>query len=146
MGSNYLSGRIPETYRPFIPTLSTARQGSFAITIRLGVAKGEQIPLFLTPAKVIDEILTGIELINNSDEKALRERIQIDGYYRHFLVSTREIAPDGDKIRFVGFTSSKRTVSLTKQRNEINEIKITTESKKGETAAILILTQANGNF
>lgn len=135
MGANYHqgSGRIPRMSHPFIPTLSTARQGSFAITIRLGVAKGEQKPLFLTAAKVIDEILTGIELINNSDEKGLRERIKIEGYYRHFLVSTRDIAPDGDKISFVGFTSSKRAVSLTKQRDEISEIKITPEPGKGET-------------
>ncbi len=135
MGANYHqgSGRIPRMSRPFIPTLSTARPGSFAITIRLGVAKGEQKPLFLTAEKVIDEILTGIDLINKSDEMGLRERIKIEGYYRHFLVSTRDIAPDGDKIRFVGFTSSKRAVSLTKKRDEISEIKITTESGKGET-------------
>jgi len=32
---------------------------------------------------------------------------------------TREIAPDGDKINFVGFTSARRTVSLTRKRMEI---------------------------
>lgn len=134
MGANYIKSKssIPKKYCPFTPTLSTARPGSFAITIRLGVTEGDQIPLFVTPANVIDEILTGIELINNSDEKGLLERIKIEGYYRHFLVSTRDIAPDGDKIRFVGFTSSKRAVSLTKQRNEISEIKITTEPGKRE--------------
>ena len=135
MGAKYHqgSGRIARMTCPFIPTLSTARPGSFAITIRLGIAEGEQKPLFLTAAQVIDEILTGIELIDKSDEKGLRDRIKLEGYYRHFLVSTRDIAPDGDKIRFVGFTSSKRAVSLTKPRNEISEIKITTKPGKDDT-------------
>jgi hypothetical protein len=120
LGATYQrSGRVAKSYRPFIPALSAGRGGSFAITVKLGVAKGEQYPLFITAAQVIDEIMAGVELINNADEKGLRERIQQDSYYRNFIALTRDLAPDGEKITFVGFTSSRNTVSLTRQRSQI---------------------------
>lgn len=130
MGVTYQrSGRVAKTYRPFVPALSAARPSSFAITIKLAVAKGEQIPLLITAAQVIDEIMAGVELINNADEKGLRERIQQDNYYRNFIALTRDIAPDGEKISFVGFTSLRKAVSLTRQRSQIE---ISPEAEKGD--------------
>ncbi len=113
------SGRVAKTYRPFVPALSAARPSSFAITIKLAVAKNEQIPMFITAAQIIDEIITGIELINNADQKGLRERIQPDSYYRNFVALTRDMAPDGERITLVGFTSLRKAVGLTKQRGQI---------------------------
>lgn len=113
------------------PTLSAARSGSFAITTKLSVAKGEQIhlPFIISPEQVIDEAMEGIELVNKGDEKGLRERIQQDNYYRNFVALTRDMAPDGDKIRFVGFTSSRGEISLTRQRSKIE---ISPEVGKGK--------------
>jgi hypothetical protein len=120
MGATYQRyGQVPKVYRPFIPVLSTAEQHSFAITIKLGVAKNESFPLFVNASQVIDEVLSDIELVNNSEEHKLREKIQQTDYYQNFLAMTREIAPDGDKINFVGFTSARKAVSLTRKRMEI---------------------------
>jgi hypothetical protein len=122
MGAPYQrAGRVAKNYRPFIPALSETRAGSFAITIRLAVIKGEQIPLpLITSAEqVIEEVITGIELINNGDQRGLRERIPQDSYFRNFLALTRDMAPDGDRINFVGFSSLKKVVGLTRHRNRI---------------------------
>ena len=132
MGATYQRhGRVAKTYRPFIPALSAARPGSFAITIKLAVVKGEQIPLplIITADQVIDEVMAGIELINKGDEKGLRERIQQDNYYRNFVALTRDMAPDGDKIKLVGFTSLRGERSLTRQRSKIE---ISPEVVKGK--------------
>jgi hypothetical protein len=120
MGATYQRyGQVLKVYRPFVPVLSTAEQHSFAITIKLGVAKNEPFPLFVNASQVIDEVLINIELVNNSEENKLRKKIQQNDYYQNFLAMTLEIAPDGDKINFVGFISARRTVSLTRKRMEI---------------------------
>ena len=130
LGADYQrSGRIAKIYRPFIPALAAPRPGSFAITIKLAVAKGKQIPMFITAAQVIDEIMAGVEFINNADEKRLHERIRQEVYYRNFIALTRDIAPDGEKISFVGFTSLRNSVGITRLRNQI---KLLPEEKKGD--------------
>jgi hypothetical protein len=113
------SGRIAKAFRPFTPALSTARQGSFAITIKLATVKDEQIPMFVTAAQVIDEIMAGMELVNNDDERGLRDRIQEEVYCRNFIALTRDMAPDGEKVNFVGFTSPRKSVGLTRLRSQI---------------------------
>jgi hypothetical protein len=119
MGRDYRrgAGRPRGIYRPFVPALSIPRAGSFAVTLRLGQEK--QMSYFFTTPQVIDEILTGIELINNADEEGLIGLIGDESYRLNFLALTRDMAPDGDKISFVGFTSRNRAVSLTRPRSSI---------------------------
>lgn len=121
------SGRIAKAFRPFTPALSAARQGSFAITIRLATVKDEQIPMFVTAAQVIDEIIAGMDLVNSADERALRDRIPEEVYCRNFIALTRDLAPDGEKVNFVGFTSPRKSVGFTRLRSQIE---ITPEREK----------------
>lgn len=114
-------GRVAREYKVFTPLLSTARRGSFAITIRLGRSQ-LQMPLLATAAQVIDEIISGVELVNKSDAEGLRQLIQQEKYREHFVVSAREIAPDGDKIRSVALASKTRSVSFTRQRTDITPV------------------------
>lgn len=138
MGAKYQrSRRASKTFRPFIPALSAARQGSFAITIKLAVAQGEQIQLLVTPAQVIDEIMTGVELINDSKEEQLQTRLKERGYYKNFVSLVKDIAPDGERITFVGLTSSTRAVSLIRQRKDI-EIKPGEEPTEVEPTPITV--------
>jgi hypothetical protein len=85
--------------------------------------------MFVTAAQVIDEIMTGIELINNSDEEGLRERIEQESYLRNFIALTRDMAPDGEKVNLVGFTSPRKSVGLTRLRGQI---KISPQPQKGD--------------
>jgi len=120
MGREYRrgAGRPAKIDRPFVPTLVALGPGSFNITLKLGLAEGT-IPLFFDATQIIDEILTGIELLDNSDEEGLRNLIRNESYRRSFVSLVRDMAPDGDKISFVRFASKRRTVSLTRQSNDI---------------------------
>jgi len=109
------AGQMPSR---FVPALSTPhREDNFAITIKLVAAEHNQsMP---KASQVIDEILTGIELINDFNEEALKELIKVPGYYQNFLALTHNIAPDGNQISFVGLSSLRKTVSLTRLSSEI---------------------------
>lgn len=52
--------------------------------------------------KIIDDI----ELINNSNEKKLKEKIKDETYFRNFVGLTRELSPDGKNVQIVGLTAS----------------------------------------
>jgi len=109
------AGQMPSR---FIPALSTPYQeDNFAVTIKLVAA--EHNPSMPKASQVIDEILTGIEFINGFNEEALKELIKASGYYQNFLALTHNIAPDGDQINFVGLSSLRKTVSLTRLSSEI---------------------------
>jgi hypothetical protein len=121
MGREYQSGgRIADKYKAFVPLLHTPRAGSFAITIKLGRTEDQTMPLFIDASRVIEEIITGLELISTENEARLREHIQQDAYYQQFLSMTRNrIAPDGEKIRLIQLTSSTKRVMFTRPRGEI---------------------------
>lgn len=121
LGRKYRSqpGRPRSIYRPFFPALSAARAGSFSVTLRLGVEEGYQESFLFSASEVIDEILTGISLINTGNEEGLRALISDDAYRSAFRHLTRSLAPDGEKISSVGFRSTSRSVHLTKTRSEI---------------------------
>lgn len=141
MGRTYqLGGRIAQIYKPFEPALSVPRIGSFAVTIKLIHPEGRQLPLVPNAAQVIDELLNGIELINREDENSLKDLIQEERYYQNFVSLTRDIAPDGDKINLVGFTSNNRTVALTRKRAEISLVptRNTDESVESNRESIII--------
>jgi hypothetical protein len=120
MGAKYQrTGRVAKVFRPFIPALSIPRASSFAITIKLTVSHDEPVPMFITASEVIDEVISCIDLVNSSSEHELRDRIRDDSYYRNFLALTRSLAPDGENIKLVGFTSLRNTVSLTRIHSQI---------------------------
>jgi hypothetical protein len=129
------SGRVSKNLRPFTHTLSTPRPGSFSIIIRLAVDDGEQLPLLLSPAEVIQEMLRGIELVNSGNDAILRESIPQEAYYRNFVALTKDIAPDGDRIRFVSFTGSSGITSLTRPRSQIEVL--TEEDKETPQLALV---------
>jgi len=137
MGREYRTGagRPSKKDRPFIPLVAPV-PGSFSITLKLALAEG-QMPLFFTAAQIIDEILNGIKLLNNRDEEGLRDLIEDEKYRRGFVSSVRDMAPDGDKISFVGFASKSRTVSLTRQRSDI-ELMPEIEAAEGDVERKLI--------
>ena len=89
--------------------ISMPRSGSFSISFKLGRPK--QQPLLPTieyeGAKVINELIECLELINKQDDQTLKERIPDTDYFADFVASAYEITPDGEKIKIVGLTTTQ---------------------------------------
>jgi hypothetical protein len=118
MGQAY-QGKGNAKFRPFSPVLEAPREGSFIITLKLERSTGQQ-PLFFDANQVIDQIINGIQMVNNDEEQKLKDLMDGSlGYFRHFVTTTQDIAPDGKKISFVGFKSQLQNVTLTKTQSEI---------------------------
>ncbi|MGO8745191.1 MAG: hypothetical protein ACLQNE_04300 [Thermoguttaceae bacterium] len=86
---------------------STALAASFAISIRLGRPQRQLmlLPGFAGPKEVVDECLTCFDDFNAERTDALRQRIPADAYFNNFTALACKLAPDGEKVRTVGFTS-----------------------------------------
>jgi hypothetical protein len=120
MGQPYQqSGPPKEVFRPFTPLIATPRTGSFAVTFQLAPKLNQSRPLGVTGGQVIEEVMTGIELIQEERLLDLRARFEDERYYRNFLAGAKGLAPDGERINFVGLTSSRRAVSFTRPTSEI---------------------------
>ena len=109
-------------FRQFEPYLSTPRAASFAVTLRFSTG-GSYLPGMDPLIDVTDNLLTCLDLLNRQNITALREKIDDEAYFHNFVELTKKIAPDGTKIKLVGFTSSNRnttrTVSLTTPQAQI---------------------------
>lgn len=101
--------------------VSGLQPGSFVVSLKIGTPKDQLILPFpiLESTQIIDEILTCLELFNASEEGKLRGKIPEPEYYRNFVGVSRRIAPDGNEVDRVGFTTARKQVELTKPRDEI---------------------------
>src|SRR5437867_70473 len=48
---------------------------------------------------VVDEIVNGLEKLNNGEAVALKNSIPDEAYYRNFVGLARQISPDGKQVR-----------------------------------------------
>ena len=114
---------VRESTREAFPVLvSVPRAASFAVTLKVGRPTGQLH--FPTELQVIvDEFMDLMELVDKADVQALEERIPEPPYLRNFLGLAKKIAPDGYRVRQVGFTTERddepRRVSVTKPAAEI---------------------------
>jgi hypothetical protein len=117
------SGRIYQqvgrTFNYFTPMVSAPSAGSINITFKLGKSLDKQQPLFFNASDIINEIIKGIELINNFDEIGLMKLIGDESYYNNFIALAKNIAPDGDKINFISFSSKSKSVTFTRSKKDI---------------------------
>ena len=121
-------GRIPkglkDNYEIF---LSVPRAASFSVTLKVGVPSNQKlIPGFENTSDVVDEFMNLISLVNQDKISELKEIIQDDSYCRNFLALAKNIAPDGENIKQVGFTSMRngqeKYTEITKPRSSIPAI------------------------
>jgi hypothetical protein len=115
------AGKIARQYKPFTAAIEAPSPGSFVITLKLIRTEGLDQQNFFIPeaGNLIDEVITGIQLVNESNQIALRERIPDTRYYNNFVSLAKDMAPDGDRIKFVKFSSSRQTAALTSARKDI---------------------------
>ena len=104
--------------------VSVPRAASFAVSFRIG---GPQLELALAgasfPREVITDVFDCFELLNAVNFRELEERIPDESYFRNFVGLAEQIAPDGEKVRRVGFTvttvQGERHVVLTPKQERI---------------------------
>ena len=116
---------IERSYELF---LSTPRAASFSVTLRLGSPLGQQtLPEFRDAPAIVDEFMDLMDLANESKVTEIRDRIKEPAYFRNFLGLAKKIAPDGDRIRQVGFTvvraGTQRRVGVTRRAEELGPLK-----------------------
>jgi len=85
---------------------SIPRAASYAVTISIGQPV-LQSAMFDESVhdKIIDEIFEGMEMVNQSKENELRNKIKDEAYFKNFLALSKKIAPDGEDVNLVGFTA-----------------------------------------
>lgn len=117
--------------------LSTPRNNSYAVTIRIG-GDAKQMQLFeeFGYEKLIDEILQEIEIVTNENYDELRSILEQEkvedkeAYIRNVITLVSKIAPDkAGKIKQIGFSvirkGKPKTVSVTRTGYSIRESKKT---------------------
>lgn len=125
--------------------MTAPRAGSFAVTLQLG--RQMVLPGLDFSTQVIDEVINCFELINEGNEKELKEKIPQESYYLNFVNLAKRIAPDGEKVSMVGLTKVRENkeigLALTKKRNEIS---VTPKSEENKEAVTKIMTSVTGRL
>jgi len=106
--------------------LSVPRASSFAVTLKLGGQRAQMemdLPGSDLTSKTMKEVLCGLDLVNRGDLGALQQRIPDESYRLNFIGLAERLAPDGQDIRSVGFTTTadkgRGVVALATPRNQI---------------------------
>ena len=116
--------RIPSDIRNGYPAFATApRPGSFIISLRLGhPASQRSLPGFLEASEVISEFMDLMDLADGAQVNEIQRRIPDPLYQRNFFGLAKNLAPDGNRIRRVGFTmvrgGTSRSISVTTPSSE----------------------------
>ena len=98
---------------------SVATAASFAVTLRIGRLE-RQLRLFDPENEtdlVLGEFVDCLRLFQNGARDELATRVGNKSYFTNFVHQARRLAPDGNRIRMVGFTFSRgqsvETLALT---------------------------------
>jgi len=122
----------PEIKEKYGLYISALLPGSFAVAFQVGKPY-LQISLFpdiepkepINPEIVIDEVMSCFEILESINPDELKERIVDKTYYENFVGLAKQIAPDGDKVKLVGFTvkrnGSEKPVALRKSKKQLQQ-------------------------
>lgn len=103
--------------------VSVPRAASLAVSFRMGHKDQMRLPGFDSSGEVVDELLDCLGAFNRLDQKTLKQRISNAAYYRNFVALARNLAPDGDSVTLVGFTTfragARVEVALTTPQAEV---------------------------
>lgn len=109
----YREGRKSDWLANFSLLLTGSFKGSFGVTLKVSHPLQPTLPGFSNADQVIDEVVDCLNLFSSGEESQLRERLESEAYYENFMGLAKSLVPDGERINFVGFTtSSQKTVSL----------------------------------
>ena len=92
--------------------VSVPRAGSLAVSFRMGHKDQMRLPGLDSSGEVVDELLECLGAFNRLDQKTLKQRISDAAYYTNFVALARNLAPDGESVRLVGFTTFRAGVNI----------------------------------
>jgi len=128
--SSGVSREIKDNYGLYI---NSFLPGSFAVSFQIGFPD-QQLSIFpdekkkkpLSASDVVDEMMKCLEIFEKDDPISLKERFDDDNYFENFVGLTKQIVPDGENIKIVGFTSvrkgEEKPLALRKTRNQLIEL------------------------
>lgn len=104
--------------------LSVPRAASFAVTLKLGHPSSQpKLPGIADTFEIVDEFMTLMRLVNKADFSAIEKRIPDIAYRTNFIQLAKRLAPDGDVVKVVGFTSihdgRETQVSMSRTKTKI---------------------------
>jgi len=119
--SGRLKKSIKNDYEIF---LSVPRAASFAVTLKLGRPSAQsKLPGISDTTEVVDEFMNLMGLLSAADYETIEATIPEESYRMNFLQLGKRLAPDGDNVKMVGFTSmrggTERFVEVSRPRREI---------------------------
>lgn len=116
------AGRPPkDAYRLYT---SLPRAASYAVTLRLATSSMQsRMPGTQGPDAILDEFMELMQLLDASKTEEVQKMIPDVAYFRNFMALGKRIAPDGERIKLVGFTTTRhgrqRSTKLTRRAVEI---------------------------
>jgi hypothetical protein len=114
---------------------------SFAVSFQIG-RPDPQTTLFpelkeakqIEPTEIVDEIMSCYEIFEGKEPLKLKDKFKDEDYYQNFVGLAKQIAPDGNNVKLVGFTTIRegreKSVALRKSRKELRD---SIKSIEGET-------------
>ena len=100
--------RIKDIQEGYQPLVSVPRSGSFAVTLKFGNPSYSAWKPMPDTTAIIEEFVDLIELVNKFRIADIQDEIPDPEYQQNFFNLVKKIAPDGERIRQVGFTSNRR--------------------------------------
>ena len=88
--------------------MTAPRAASFAVTFKVGGSDQINMPGMSLSEEIIDELLECLDIFTRGDEEKLKKQINEEAYYRNFTSLARGLAPDGEIVKVVGFTTLRR--------------------------------------
>lgn len=113
---------------------------SFAVSFQIG-KPDPQMTLFpelkekkqLESTEIVDEIMSCYEIFEGNEPLKLKDKIKDEDYYENFVGLAKQIAPDGNNVKLVGFTTIRegieKSVALRKSKKEIRDFSKSIESE-----------------
>ena len=130
--------RIPQSIQRSYRAYATAPMGEgFAIAIKLAHPREQgSFTDMLRTEEIIVEFMDLMETAEGAHVDELKARIPDPAYRRNFIGLGRKLAPDGDRIRRVGFTlvngRVKRSLSVTTPASQFLSLQADSPSRSGE--------------
>lgn len=102
--------------------ISIPRAASFAVTFRLA-SDQMYLPGLDLGIDVADELVECLDMINQNEDTALKERISDEAYFSNFVSLAKQLAPDGKRVTHVGLTlkrgDKEKKVVIKRKHNEL---------------------------
>lgn len=109
-----------------IPNIVALGSGSFKFHIQMMPASNQLSIVHngVTPAKIVNEFMENLSLFNDEKFDELHTTIGDEAYYTNFISLIKQIAPDGESVRTLSFSSKDKVIVFNKTSSDIKKLKV----------------------